>query len=81
MKYVMRWHDFGSGREARRSPYREYWQGEQQSHGPKFVPGRRVAATIAPDFVGLLGHILDMPCAALRVIADSGSQRTRASLS
>ena len=34
----MRWHDFGSGREARRSQYREYWQGERQSHGPKLVP-------------------------------------------
>jgi hypothetical protein len=46
MKRVMRCHDFGSGREARRSQYREYWQGERQSHGPKFVPARRVAATI-----------------------------------
>jgi hypothetical protein len=80
MKRVMRWHDFGSGREARRSEYREYSQGERQNHGPKFVPARRVAATIAPDFVGRLGHILDMTCAVLRVIRNSGSQRTRASL-
>jgi len=38
MKHVMRWHDFGSGREALRSEYREYWQGERQSHEQKFVP-------------------------------------------
>jgi hypothetical protein len=174
MKRVMRCHDFGSGREARRSQYREYWQGERQSHGPKFVPARRVAATIggapkrgagigatwsrdpftgcdrgtdhrrvapmpilcaspgsdpkgplfrpatrplagmrprrrarvprmmaryrpaagshptvkplepappyAGHFVGRLVHIRDMNCATLRVIPDSGSQRTRASL-
>jgi hypothetical protein len=47
MNRVMRWHDFGSGREARRSEYREYSQGERQSHGPKFAPARRVAATTA----------------------------------
>jgi len=46
MKRVMRCHDFGSGREASRSEYREYSQGERQSHGPKLVPARRVAATI-----------------------------------
>ena len=44
MKRAMRWHDFGSGREASRSQYREYWQGERQCHGPKLVPARRVAA-------------------------------------
>ena len=38
MKRVMRCHDFGSGREASRSPYLEYGQGERQSHGPKLVP-------------------------------------------
>jgi hypothetical protein len=80
MKRVMRWHDFGSGREARRSQYREYWQGERQSHGPKFVPAPRVAATIGADFVGRLGHIRDMACIVLRVIPNSGSQRTRVSL-
>jgi len=31
MKRAMRCHDFGSGREASRSQYREYWQGERQS--------------------------------------------------
>ena len=44
MKRVMRCHDFGSGREATRSQYREYWQGERQCHGPKVAPARRVAA-------------------------------------
>ena len=44
MKRAMRWHDFGSGREADRSQYREYWQGKRQCHGPKLVPARRVAA-------------------------------------
>src|SRR4249919_3248914 len=38
MKRAMRCHDFGSGREASRSQYREYWQGERQSPGPKLVP-------------------------------------------
>ena len=38
MTRVMRWHDFGSGREAGRSEYREYSQGSRQCHGPKFVP-------------------------------------------
>src|SRR5690349_5848915 len=44
MKRVLRWHDFGTGREASRSEYREYSQEKRQSHGPKFAPalaGRR----------------------------------------
>ena len=80
MKRVMRCHDFGLGREATRSEYREYSQEERQSHGPKLVPARRVAATIGADFVARLAHIRDMSCAALRVITNSGPQRTRASL-
>jgi len=80
MKRMMRWHDFGSGREASRSQYREYWQGERQSHGPKFAPARRVAIKIGADFVGRLDHILDMLCAVLRVITNFDSQRTRVSL-
>jgi hypothetical protein len=39
-----------------------------------------VAAKIGAAFVGRLGHIRDMPCAVLRVIANFGSQRTRVSL-
>ena len=80
MKRVMRWHDFGSGREASRSEYREYSQGSRQSHGPKFAPARRVAAKTGTDFVGRLAHIRDMACVVLRVIANFGSQRTRGSL-
>jgi hypothetical protein len=80
MNRVMRWHDFGSGREARRSEYREYSQGERQSHGPKFAPAQRVAATTAAHFVGRLAHIRDMSCATLRVINPFWLQRTRGSL-
>ena len=80
MKRVMRWHDFDTGREARRSQYREYWQGEQQSHGSKFAPAQRVAAKIGADFVGRLDHIRDMACAVLRVITNFDSQRTSVSL-
>ncbi|MNC85362.1 hypothetical protein D3C83_09560 [compost metagenome] len=40
MTRVMRCHDFGSGREASRSEYREYSQGSRQCHGPKFAPAR-----------------------------------------
>jgi hypothetical protein len=46
MKHVLRCHDFGSGREAGRSEYREYSQGSRQCHGAKLVPARRVTATI-----------------------------------
>ena len=77
---VLRRHDFGSGREATRSEYREYSQGARQSHGPKLVPARRVAATTAAHFVGRLAHIRDMSCAALRVIHPFWLQRTRGSL-
>ena len=53
MNRVLRWHDFGSGREASRSEYCEYSQGSRQSHGPKSAPpregcshnGRRAAAS------------------------------------
>jgi hypothetical protein len=79
MKRVLRCHDFRSGREASRGEYREYSQGERQSHGRKVVPARRVAATIAAYFVGRLAHIRDMSFTALRVIRNFGSQRTRVS--
>ena len=46
MKPVLRWHDFGSGREARRRQYREYWQGARQSPGPKLAPALRVVSKI-----------------------------------
>jgi len=70
MKHVVRCHDFGSGREAFRSEYREYSQGERQSHGPQFVPAHGVTAKIGANFVGRLAHIRDMACTVLRVIAD-----------
>ncbi|MFN7085490.1 MAG: hypothetical protein ACK4N4_02540 [Burkholderiales bacterium] len=70
MKHVLRCHDSGSGREAHRNQYREYWQGERQNHEPKFVPARRVTAKIGANFVGRLVHIRDMACIVLRVIAD-----------
>ena len=62
MKRAMRCHDFGSGREASRSPYREYWQGERQSHGPKLVP--------AP------GLSLDLPMPAPGLRPKSATRRT-----
>ena len=73
MKRAMRCHDFGTGREATRSQYREYWQGERQCHGPKLVPAQRVAAKTGADFVGRLDHIRDMLCAVLRVSTNFGS--------
>jgi hypothetical protein len=76
---ALRCHDFGSGREARRSEYREYSQGGRQSHGPKLVTARRVAATTAAHFVGRLAHIRDMSCATLRVINPFWLQRKRGS--
>jgi hypothetical protein len=53
MKRVMRCHDFGSGREASRRQYREYWQGERQSHGPKLVPAPFVSLNIPMSSQGL----------------------------
>jgi hypothetical protein len=73
MKRVTRWHDFGTGREAHCRQYREYWQGERQSHGPKLVPAQRVAAKIGADFVGRLDHIRDMACAVLRASTNFGN--------
>src|SRR5512146_2707674 len=70
MKHVMRCHDFGSGREAAPSEYREYSQGKRQSHGPKLVPALGVTAKIGANFVGRLVHIRDMACTVLRVTAD-----------
>ncbi len=46
MKPIRRWHDFASGREARRSQYREYWQAVRQSPGAKLAPALRVVTKI-----------------------------------
>jgi len=80
MKRVLRWHDFGTGREASRSEYREYSQGKRQSHVPKLAPALWVATKTDADVVGRLGHIRDMACVAFLAIARFGQQRTRASL-
>ena len=42
MKREMRWHDFGTGREASRSQYREYWQGERQGGAVTRLPQARL---------------------------------------
>ena len=80
MKRVLRWHDFGPGREVSRGEYREYSQGKRQSHGPKLAPARRVAAKTVAGIAGRLGHIRDMTRTVLLAIARFGQQRTRVSL-
>jgi len=60
MKPMRRWHDFASGREAGRSPYREYGQAVRQSPEAKLAPALRVVTKIGAGFVGLVAHILDM---------------------
>jgi len=77
---MLRWHDFGSGREARRRQYREYWQGARQSPGPKLAPALRVASKIGAGFVGLVAHIRDMRRLVLRATADFGRNAARGSL-
>jgi hypothetical protein len=72
MKPVRRWHDFASGREARRSPYREYWQAVRQSPGAKLAPALRVVAKIAVGRVACLAHIRDMGCAKRLATGDFG---------
>jgi len=72
MKSMRRWHDFGSGREARRCPYREYGQGARQSPGAKLAPALRVVAKIGAGFVGLVAHIRDMSFLVLRATTDFG---------
>src|SRR5205085_6797917 len=46
MKPMRRWHDFASGREARRWQYREYYQGVRQSPEAKLAPALRVVSKI-----------------------------------
>ena len=46
MQRMRRWHDFASGREARRRAYREYAQAGRQSPGAKLAPALRVSAKI-----------------------------------
>jgi len=72
MKFMRRWHDFASGREAGRSPYREYGKGARQSPEAKLAPALRVVAKIGAGFVGLVAHIRDMRCRVLRATTDFG---------
>ena len=72
MKPMRRWHDFASGREARRSQYREYSQAVRQSPEAKLAPALRVVAKIGAGFVGLVAHIRDMRCRVLRATTDFG---------
>jgi hypothetical protein len=75
-KRVPRWGDFVSGREARRSEYREYSQASQQSPEAKLAPALRVVAKIGAGFVGPLAHIRDMRFAFLRASTDFGHNGT-----
>jgi hypothetical protein len=72
MKPVRRWHDFASGREGRRSAYREYSQAARQSPGAKLAPALRVVSKIGAGFVGLVARIRDMRCRVLRATTDFG---------
>jgi hypothetical protein len=77
---MLRWHDFASGREARRSPYREYGQAVRQSPEAKLAPALRVASKIGAGFVGLVAHIRDMSLLVLRAITDFGRNAAWVSL-
>jgi hypothetical protein len=72
MKRMRRWHDFASGREVRRSEYREYSQAARQSPGAKLAPALRVVPKIGAGFVGLVAHIRDMRCRVLRATTNFG---------
>jgi hypothetical protein len=72
MKPIRRWHDFASGREARRSQYREYWQAVRQSPEAKLAPALRVVSKIGAGFVGLVAHIRDMSFRVLRATPNFG---------
>ena len=70
MKTMRRWHDFASGREARRSAYREYSQAVRQSPEAKLAPALRVLSKIGVGFVGLVVHIGDMRLLVLRATTE-----------
>ena len=80
MKHMRRWHDFASGREARRSPYREYAQAVRQSPGAKLAPALRVVPKIGAGFVGLVAHIRDMSLLVLRATTNFVHNAARESL-
>ena len=72
MKPMLRWHDFGSGREARRRQYREYWQGARQSPGPKLAPALRVV----PKIGGVPERGAGVPLAGMRPRRHAKGPRT-----
>jgi len=72
MKPMRRWHDFASGREARRSAYREYSQAVRQSPEAKLAPALRVVPKIGAGFVGLVAHTHGMRFRVLRATTDFG---------
>ena len=80
MKPMRRWHDFASGREARRRAYREYSQAVRQSPGAKLAPALRVVSKIGAGFVGLVAHIRDMGFRVLRATTDFGHNDARVSV-
>ena len=80
MKPMRRWHDFASGREARRSEYQAYSQAVRQSPEAKLAPALRVVAKIGAGFVGLVAHMLDMRLLALRATTDFGQNDAWVSL-
>ena len=80
MKPMRRWHDFSSGREARRSQYREYSQAVRQSPEAKLAPALRVVSKIGVGFVGFVAHIRDMRFRVLRATTDFGNNDARVSL-
>ena len=72
MKRMRRWHDFASGREAGRRPYREYGQATRQSPEAKLASALRVVPKIGAGFVGLVAQTLGMRLLALRATTDFG---------
>jgi hypothetical protein len=68
---MRRWHDFASGREARRSEHRAYSQAVRQSPEAKLAPALRVVSGIGAGFVGLVAHTRGMSLLALRATTDS----------
>ena len=77
---MRRWHDFASGREARRSAYREYSQAVRQSPEAKLAPALRVVSKIGAGFVELVVHFCDTRLLALRASTDFGHNDARVSL-
>jgi hypothetical protein len=91
MKRALRCHDFGSGREASCSQYVDIGKTSDKAKGQNScqpqrnpldiqisAPGLRPESTLTLS-AGLVVYRI-LSCAVLRVIVDSGAQRTRVSL-